>query len=98
VARVGFAHDGELIVASGGAAGMDPDPEHEDYDVKVWNAVSGRPVAALGGHRHAVTDWRLGEDGATVITLSLDETARRWRLPVAVAAGTPSSSAPTRKR
>jgi len=78
-----FSPDGERIAVA------------SSHDVRVWEAATGKPVAALTGHKGNVTSVAFSPDGRRVVTTSSgnanDLTARVWDAatgqPVAVLKG-----------
>jgi len=46
--------------------------------VRIWDAASGREVAALQGHEADVNSAAFSPDGARIVTASSDKTARIW--------------------
>ena len=44
----------------------------------MWDAASGKAIAALKGHKGAVWSASFSRDGARIVTASDDNTARAW--------------------
>jgi WD40 repeat protein len=53
-----------------------------DRTARVWDAFTGRSIAALGGHDDSVTAVAFGSDSRTIVTGSFDESARVYRCEV----------------
>jgi hypothetical protein len=49
-----------------------------DFEPRLWEAATGRPVANLRGHEESVTDIQFTADGQWLLTASEDRTARIW--------------------
>jgi WD40 repeat protein len=62
-----FSPDGKLIVTTS-----------FDHTARLWDAVSGREIKVLKGHRGAVTSAAFSPDGKRVATASIDFRARLW--------------------
>jgi WD40 repeat protein len=56
---------------------------------QVWNAAQGAGKSVVLNHRNIVKDFVFSPDGATVVTASIDETARLWSLPLGQTLGSP---------
>jgi WD40 repeat protein/energy-coupling factor transporter ATP-binding protein EcfA2 len=67
VSGVAFSPDGKRVVTAS-----------SDDTARVWDAVSGRLVAALAGHRGVVNIAAFLPDGQRVVTASEDRTAQVW--------------------
>jgi WD40 repeat protein len=82
VRSVAFSPDGSRIVSGGGI----PYPPHVeqarvDYSVRLWDAVSGRPIGRpLLGHRGDVQAVAFSRDGKRVVSASLDGSTRVWEV------------------
>ena len=46
--------------------------------VRLWEAATGRPIAAMDGHTNTIRSVAFGPDGRRIVSGSLDETARLW--------------------
>jgi hypothetical protein len=46
--------------------------------MRIWNAMTGQPIATLIGHQDAVLSAAFSPDGTRVVTASADTTARIW--------------------
>jgi dipeptidyl aminopeptidase/acylaminoacyl peptidase len=60
-----FSPDGARIVTASA-----------DTTARVWDAATGKPIAALAGHDDSVNRAAFSPDGARVVTASDDKTAR----------------------
>jgi WD40 repeat protein len=49
-----------------------------DRSARIWDAVTGRQLGVLVGHREPLLDGAFTPDGQSVVTLAKDVTARRW--------------------
>jgi WD40 repeat protein len=56
---------------------------------EVWNLADPSPRPVLLDHTNRVEDFAFSRDGATLLTVSWDQTARLWSLPKVQAAGPP---------
>jgi len=73
--KVAFSPDGGRIAATAA-----------DSLVQLWDAVSGRPVSVLRGHRDATWGLAFLNDGHAMATASWDGTLRLWGVPMAALA------------
>jgi len=64
-----YSPDGKLIATAG-----------EDKLVHLWDASTGKEVAALQGHGEYVWSATFSPDGTRLATASLDQTARIWNV------------------
>src|SRR5207253_1476346 len=62
-----YSPDGKRIVTG-----------NADGTAQVWDAVTGRELFTLKGHKYAVSSVALSPDGTRVVTGSWDETAKVW--------------------
>ena len=67
VVRVGFSKDGAPVIFTGLSGGM----------VRIWDAIEDR-MTELDGHEGDLRDATPSPDGSTVLTASVDGTARLW--------------------
>jgi WD40 repeat protein/tRNA A-37 threonylcarbamoyl transferase component Bud32 len=62
-----FSPDGERIITGS-----------ENTTPRIWDARTGKPLAALVGHEGAVWGAAFSSDGSRIVTASGDKTARVW--------------------
>jgi WD40 repeat protein len=62
-----FSPDGSRIVTAS-----------QDGTARIWDAGTGKEIAALHGHESAVVSAVFSPDGSRVLTASWDGTARIW--------------------
>lgn len=62
--------------------------------IRIWNAKSGQPAATLSGHSDRVTGLKFDEQNATLFSVSIDQTLRRWRVADGVSIGLVESPSP----
>jgi WD40 repeat protein len=67
VRSAAFSPDGRRIVTAS-----------NDKTARLWDAATGRQVAALSGHDQAVRTAAFSPDGRRIVTASADQTARIW--------------------
>ena len=67
VRSVAFSPDGRRIVTAS-----------NDRSARIWDAASGKQLAVLSGHDHAVRTAAFSPDGRRIVTASADQTARIW--------------------
>jgi WD40 repeat protein len=77
-----FSPDGEWIVTAGG-----------DHLARLWDVPTGQAITAIKGHDGAVIAAKF-IDGKTVVTVSIDKTARLWSLREVTGMGFPASTSP----
>jgi len=63
-----FSPDGRHVVVGANA-----------HDAAIWDARTGAQIALLRGHQDYVLGARFSADGAKLVTVSMDGTARIWR-------------------
>jgi WD40 repeat protein len=64
---VAFSPDGKLLASAGA-----------DKVVRLWDAATGKPTAALKGHKDDVYSVAFSPDGKTLASGSYDKTVRLW--------------------
>ena len=57
---------------------ISPNIRARDQSLKIWNTVTGQPVATLAGHTGAVHDIAFSADGTRLATAGGDGTIRIW--------------------
>jgi hypothetical protein len=62
-----FSPDGQRIVTAS-----------RDHTARIWDAATGKTIAALEGHTDAVLTAVFSPDGQRIVTASSDATARIW--------------------
>lgn len=50
----------------------------EDRTARIWDVATGRELAVLRGHASLVSEASFSPDGVSILTSSMDGTARRW--------------------
>jgi WD40 repeat protein/serine/threonine protein kinase len=68
VHSVAFSPDGTTIASGLGARG----------EVRLWDAVTGKPIAVLAGHEDTVWSVAFSPDGTRIVSGSDDDTVRLW--------------------
>jgi WD40 repeat protein len=71
-------HEGPVVSAAFSPDGTRVVTSSDDNTARVWNAASGREIAALRGHERKVNSAAFSPDGTRVVTSSDDKTARVW--------------------
>lgn len=66
---IAVSPDGSRVVTS----------SDEKYVTRLWDAISGREISELRGHRRLLRDAAFSPDGAYLVTVADDERARLWR-------------------
>lgn len=74
VRQVTFSPDGSLLVTSASPY------VGQDLTVRVWNSSTGQARCVLRGHRAGVTGLAFTPDSRSLMTVSLDDTVKRWAL------------------
>jgi RNA polymerase sigma factor (sigma-70 family) len=73
---VAFSPDGKLVAAGWGAnADLGGEP---GGDVTLWEVATGKPAGSLRGHKRMVVSVAFAPDGKTLLSGSMDWTARLW--------------------
>ena len=62
-----FSPDGQRIVTAS-----------DDNSARIWDAATGKQIAALQGHTDRVRSAAFSPDGRRIVTASDDNTARIW--------------------
>jgi WD40 repeat protein len=60
-----------------------------DRAAQLWNAITGKAIGRLMGHKGPTTSARFSPDGQRVVTASADHTARLWDAATGKAIGEP---------
>jgi len=68
VCALTLSPDGSTVVSGG----------WDDYLIKIWDAVDGRPLHTLSGHQHRVGWVACSPDGRIIVSGSHDKTLRTW--------------------
>lgn len=68
ISSVAFSPDGSRIVSG----------SFEDYEVKVWDVVTGQALRTLAGHTGPVLSVTFSPDGMRIATASADRTVKLW--------------------
>ena len=82
---VALSPDGHLALT--GSTGRVKEPQTRVERVRLWDAQTGRQIAALAGHTAWVRSVAFSPDGSRAVTSSNDGTVRMWRLPQSTPAG-----------
>jgi len=62
--------------------------------IRVWNSKTSQPAATLTGHTDRVTGLKFDEQNATLFSVSVDQTLRRWRVADGALVGLIESPSP----
>lgn len=77
VGAMAFSPDGTMLAAglwTGGINGV-PNPGN---DVLLWNAATGKPIRTLKGHSDGIPALGFSPDGKSLVSGSMDGTAKVW--------------------
>src|SRR5207249_5954883 len=67
VTAVAFAPGGKVVVSAAGLG-----------QLRLWDAESGKEIAALDGHAEVMTGLAFSRDGKLLLTCGVDKTLRVW--------------------
>jgi len=84
---IAFSPNGKLLAAglwTGATNGVSP----PGNDVILWDAASGTPVRTLKGHSNAIRGLGFSPDGKSLVTGSMDGTAKVWDIANGMARAT----------
>ncbi|HUK08431.1 MAG TPA: WD40 repeat domain-containing protein [Stellaceae bacterium] len=71
-------HEGDVLSAAFSPDGTRIVTASEDNTARLWDAASGKEIAALRGHENIVRSAVFSPDGTRIVTASDDKTARLW--------------------
>lgn len=82
-----FSRLGDFLIVAGGSKLFEPDPQAEDYAVRLFSLANGRVTAVLAGHTAPVLAMAQAENESdAIVTASADETVRYWPAPAIISA------------
>ena len=74
VTSLEYSKDGTKLISGHIGSEVDKSPIH------VWDAATGALVQTLEGHKKQVSNLAISNDGATLVSLSFDNTAKYWNV------------------
>jgi WD40 repeat protein/serine/threonine protein kinase len=73
-----FSPDGKYLVSAAGDPGYRNDPRTTPGELTLWDAERLQQVGSFAGHGGRVENVAFSRDGARLVSLSTDNTARLW--------------------
>ncbi|MDA1052928.1 MAG: serine/threonine protein kinase [Planctomycetota bacterium] len=77
---VAVSPDGKYAVSGGGGTYVDGKPVNKDFDIRLWDIITGEEIRRFKGHESKVYGLAFSSDGAFIMSSSADGTVRQWRV------------------
>ena len=88
VTSVAFSPDGKLIASASGSPRTGRSGTHQEiriaassegqHEIRIWDAVTGKLVRQLEGHRDGIPSIAFSPDGTTIASVGLDAVVKVW--------------------